>query len=278
MSVNLAAKANPLFLTRNYVDSSCVIAALNNSQAYVPRGYDMTEETVYTSVGSSDSIYEEYAVQFYEGSVLARRTVDFIAILGTNLKNFVVEWRLNDTGSSWATLAGLDYGVGVQDFALGSLLIQLAAPVDMDQIRLGMYRVRTGTEKYFQNFFVGQTAFQPARGLSSYQPAEDESNRRTTQLANGLKSESATLRSDGAYIVRAAHMGFRGVSAADRLQFRTLRRQLRALTVFPFPGDDPTVAYMGRFQPGSFRDPYLVMGAPEAGYAVDFAIEETRGG
>lgn len=280
---SVSAGAPPIFASRNWLNGDCVVTVTQDgnatgADAFKHRAYDMVTGTHYTSVGSDDTKAEEYSVLFKDGSAETPRSVRVIALLGINLKNFVVEYKVG--AADWAAFSGLEYnaGIGGQNFSGTDKVVVLETAVQPDQVRVRMFTTQLpDQEKVVTNLLFADLIFQPANGFLHYEPLDDDSNRRTLGLINGFKSESIMLRSDNDYEIRACAVSIRAESD-DRTEFRALKRRRSAVTFIPFPYDEPGLVYTGRVRPGSYREPYFKPPVRSAGYRVSFEFEELFGG
>lgn len=279
---DVAAGAKPVFLSKNYINGDSDTAGgitVTTGTPYRHRAYDMTRTSKYTSAGSNDdTLIEIYTCRFYEGSGAIRRTFNFLALLGMNLKNFIVEYLDPVDGVTWQTVPGTDYRVGTADYAAEDLILSLT-DIDSDAVRIRMFRTRptANQEKELGDFIVAALRFQPAVGFAMYRP-EYPQNVKSMRLASGKTVSTAVYRSDGSFTFWRAHLLWRGISDAQRDEFYELYESPEPLIVLLEPGDRPSEARLCRIAPSSYSDEYIQIGRRACGWNVEFDLEEIGGG
>lgn len=278
MALNIAAGAPPAFLSKNYLNRDAYDQSgieVSTGDAFKHRAFDMTRSSKWVSVASSDAVTETYNARMYEGALQVSRTVDVIALLGINLKNFLVEYSNND-GASWTTVPGLDYQVGVADFSGTDKIAALASSITFNRLRVSMYRTQTANqEKELGELIVAALTYQPTAGMSTFRPEPDE-NVKTVVLADGTIDYTHIYRSDDSFEMQRFQVAFAAVSQTVRDALRAIKRDINPFLFWPEPGDDVPEVYLCRIAPDSFRAAYLSL-RRAAGYNISMTVEEVGG-
>jgi len=270
----ITAGAAPIFLTKNYLNRDAVVA-VSTGDAFKHRAYDMTRTSKWVSLGSDDSTTETYDARLFEGSAQSTRAVDFVALLGINLKNFKLEYSSND-GSTWATL-GTDYSVGVNNFTGEDHIITLVTAVDINRIKLTAYKTQTADQdKEVGELLVCALRLQPTSGLFRYKKSFRD-NVKSIQMADGTLDYTYVFRSDDSFEIYGASVEWRGISQAQRDLMRAIKASPEPFVWYPEPGDVKADAFLCRIVPDSYDEEY-VSKYRGAGYAISFSVEEIGGG
>jgi len=276
--LNIAANAPPIWLTKNFFNRFSAENSgitVSTGEAFKERPIDFVRETKWTSVGSSDGSPETYAGKLFESTAQTVRSVDFIALLGINLKNFIFQYS-DDNGATFTTLPELNFPATspVADFSGTDKLVTLASPVDIDlfQIIATDVQAGTGTEKEISEIILATANFQPSKGFVKYEKAYEDQVK-TVKLADGSIDSTNLFRGDAGFDFYRSSMSFMGVSQAQRELFLARKRDTDPFVIFPEPGNVPADAFFCRFRPSSFKEKYISMHRA-AGYEIKFDLEE----
>lgn len=277
MTANLAALAPPLFLSRNYIngdadDQGAITCSSGNSFRH--RIYDMDRGSYWSSLGSDDATVESITAGLYQGSVQADRTIDFIALMGINLKRFKLEYSADD-GANYSVVPGADYSAA--DFSSDNLILSLSSPITANKIRLIMYSTQTANaEKQVSDMIAALLTIQTTDTFSDYDPLETP-NIKDVKMADGTIDFGVVRRSDDSFVMFSAQVEWEFMSLADKESLRAIYKSGQPFLFMPEPGDSPDEIYLCRFKPGSFKTPYTIK-YRGAGFSVKATIEEVGGG
>lgn len=276
--LTLTAGAHPAFLSKNYVNRDAVAAGdlvVSTGDAVKHRLHDMNFSGQWTSAGSDDSTNETITVGLYQGSGQISRTIDFIALMNVNLKNFLLQYS-NDNGLTWATVTGFDYQVGVADFAGTDHIVALAASITANKLRLTMYRTQTANaEKLVGGFVAALATMQTNTAMAKYEPSREEM-RRDVRMADGSLSYGVQYRADDSFEFYECKVGWRFVGDSETTSFLGVKNTVEPVLFYPEPGDVVRGLYLGRVRPRTFKYPYSGT-YKGAGRDVEFEFEEVGG-
>ncbi len=94
--------AEPKFFDKNFIDKAAILTA-STGQPTVDRVRDRDKELQHASVGSDDATVETLKAEFKSGGVDILRNIDFLAVLGHNLKDFKFQ---HDIGAGFVDTPG----------------------------------------------------------------------------------------------------------------------------------------------------------------------------
>lgn len=269
--ISTAAKAPPLFLTRNYLDRDSVVY-VRSGDAFKERAFDFVPSSKYYSVGSNDGIQEQYDFQIFRGSTADTPELDFFAVLGHNLLTANLYYSTNG-GASWVN-TGMTFGAGTAPiYTLRSLGVSSVSP---NRVALFMDTTQTANaEKYFATLVAAKVILQPSRGFREYRREYDD-NVRSVVLAGGDVDTTHVYRDGQSSEHARFFVSFAGVSESERQSFLSLKRLNSNFLFMPEPGDVPGDVYNVRMEPGSYRESYLSRWKG-AGWAIEFELRELGG-
>lgn len=280
MPISLAARANPIFLSKNFVNRGAEDAGdltvlqdggATASSAFLKRLFDMTRASFWTSLGSDDTKTEEITIGLYEGVGKIQRDFNFVALLNFNALRFKVESRVG--AGAFSIIPGFDF-TGT-DFTGTDLVIPLAVDVTADQIRITITTTQTpNAEKIIGEVIVAKDKFQTAVGLATYDRSDDEVTK-VLEMADGSKDFTMIFRSDASFEFFNASVAFTNVLVAELANFRALKADPEAFLFYPEPGDVVADIFLCRIMPGSWRQSYLSM--TKGSYVLAFEVEEIGG-
>lgn len=273
--INQAVRAEPIFLSNNFLNRDAVIA-VTLGDSIKERAFDMTRSSKWVSIGSVASQEETYDARLFLGSGQFIRSVDFIALLGINLRRFIVEYS-SDDGVNWFTFDPPNGDKTGADFTEEDLILSIASPVDVNRIRIRATETQagTGTDKAIGDIVVAKVTLQPARGLGTYEK-NPEDNIKTVIMADKSIDYAALQRSDDSFEFYRATISFLGVTQAQRDLIRAIKTDIGPFLFVPEPGDIPGDMFICRIAPSSYRERY--MDKSKIHYMINFDIEEIGGG
>ena len=276
MSVNLAALAPSIFLSKNYVNGDANDAGAfqaSSGDSYKHRVYDMDRDSYWVSVGSSDAVEESLVIGLYEGSYQTSRTIDFVALMGINLKRFLLEYS-NDDGATWTTVPGADYSAA--DYAADNLILSLASSITANKLRLTMYSTQTANEeKQVAEIIAALVSVQTAYTFSEYDP-DLTPTIKEVRMADGSIDYGVVRRSDSSFHFYSADVKWEFMSSANKESLFTIAKSAEPFLWYPEPGDNPDEIYLCRFKPGSLKARYSIK-YRAVGYTVSAVIQEVGG-
>lgn len=277
--ITLTGDAKPAFLSKNYINRDSVAAAalvVSTGDLLKHRLYANDFTAQWSSAASDDTITETITIGLYQGALQADRSIDFIALMNINLKNFLLEYSANN-GATYTTVTGGDYQVATGNYASTNLILSLAAPITANKLRLSMYRTTVANaEKLVGGFVAALGTFQTDRGMTAYEPERRE-NRRDVRMSDGSLSYGVQYRSDNSIQFYDAKAGWRFVTTAERVKFYTEKNRIEPFLWYPEPADAPLDLFLARIKPRTFKDPYSST-YKGAGYDISFELEEVGGG
>lgn len=276
MSLDFTTGASPIFLSRNFltIDSENANDLIATSgQAYVHRLYDMDPANTYwTSVGSSDVVTEVITLGFYLGATNVSVVLDTIAVLNTNLKNFLMEYS-NDGGATYTTVSGWDYTSSPN--AATDIANQLGASITANKIRITMTTTLVANaEKQIGLLIFALASFQ-AKAMLTYTPAR-KTTKKEVIMADGTKDFSYIEWTDVTYELYQAKVKWQNLSASDRANLRTIATQTAAFIWWPEPGDLIEEVYLATMISGSYVESYSSE-YKGSGRDVEMGIESVGG-
>lgn len=276
--ITLTADSKPAFLSKNYLGRDSHNAGdlvVSSSDSLKNRLYDMDPTGQWQSSGSNDATSEIITAGLYEGEAQASRSIDFIALMNINLKNFLLEYSANN-GSSYATITGFDYQIGTADYASSNIITSLVSPISANKLKLTMYRTQTANqEKKIGLVVFALGTHQTTTHLSAYAPTRPNTTKEA-RMADGSISYMHVYRSDNSFELYRASVGWRFVSESDRTTFRSIKNSAAPFLWYPEPGDQVRDIFLCRIVPGSFNDPFATT-YKGAGYDISMALEEIGG-
>ena len=275
--IAVTSGAAPAFISKNYINRDCKNAGgivVSTGDTLKHRLYDGDPTGAWNSVGSSDATTETITVALYQGALQVSRSIDFMAFLNVNIKNFLLEYS-NDDGATYTTVIGGDYTSA--SLAAADLLLPLATPITANKIRLTMTTTQTANaEKSIGQWIAALGTFQTAKNMTAYEPTWEEGENRV-EMGNRTKAYSYTLRSDNSFELYSAAVGWRFVASAERDSFRSVKNTADPFLWMPFPGDQTRAVYLCKMLKGTFKDPFSTTYIG-AGYDISFELEEVGGG
>lgn len=275
--ITLTAGSPPAFLSKNYVNRD----SKNNSGLTVTsndsikdRLYDMTHASLYASAGSSDGNEQIITCIFYEGSSVASRPFDFIALLNNNYKNFIVEYKETEV-SEWATVhASLDFTES--DNSNTDLVISLASTITATSVRIRCNNtIDADEEKQLGVFIVALGTFQTANSMSKFIPKPTE-NVKALKMLDGTYDESAIYRDTASFTMYSWAVMWRFVGDSERNNFNVVRTGIDPFLFYPEPGEQVEEIYLSRMKRGTFKEPYSITNKG-AGRNISFTAFEVGG-
>lgn len=267
MTASLVANAAPLFLTKNYLNGFAIVAVTTGDD-FKHRAFDMTRGSAWTTQGFSAPTPQTYNARLFEGSAQALRSINFAAILNTNIKRFKLEYSATD-GAPWTIFNGMDFTGS--DFSGTDKLVSLAANVDANRILLTVTQIQSGSEVSVGDIVLGNLRLQPATGFTSYRKRYRD-NVKTIKMADGSLDYTYIRRSDSSHEFYSATVEFK-MSQAQRDLIREIKVSQEPFVFVPEPGDVPGDMFLCRIAPNTYKESYLSL-HKGAGYLISFKVEE----
>jgi len=274
-AVNLATLAPPIILSENYLNGFSYEAGdliATDGQDFIYRLYDGVPESLYATLESDDTKVETINGGLYiEGSKVVR-SADFLALRGMNLKSYTFELLLDSS---------VVYSYVKTNETLADRLISIASPVDCNEWRLTMNTVRgdggspSVEQKQIGCIDIALVSGQLSRGYAAPPTANPLQNVISARLASGNVRSSFRDRADEGHEHYRASVEFAYMSDADRA-ILTAARKAASLLFVPWPGDHQSEIYLGRMEPGSYRERRTDT-RKELGWSISFDFEETGG-
>lgn len=270
--MNLALGANPIFLTKNYVNRDVVLAGgvltASSMQALVERVTDMDPYATWNSGGSDDTVTETIDIALYEGITQTLRTdIALLALLNINFKSFTIQLSDDNGGSFHTTYT-------VTDHAAENYVLDLSAGVkSANFIRITATTTQTADEEKVLGTVV-------AAGLVRQMTADPMhpmtrtamENVKVVTMADGSQNVSYIKRSAASFEFYGASLKFEYVTDAELLAMRALRREYPTFLFYPEPYEKPGEIYLCRF-----NGPFKVQNSDYykgAGYDLSFEVRE----
>lgn len=245
--MNLALGANPIFLTKNYVNRDVVLAGgvltASSMQALVERVTDMDPYATWNSGGSDDTVTETIDIALYEGITQTLRTdIALLALLNINFKSFTIQLSDDNGGSFHTTYT-------VTDHAAENYVLDLSAGVkSADFIRITATTTQTANEEKVLGTVV-------AAGLIRQMTADPvhpmtrapRQNVRALTMADGSENISYIKRSAASFEFYGATFKFAYVTDAELLAIKAMSREYPTFLFYPEPYEKPGEIFLCRF-------------------------------
>jgi hypothetical protein len=270
--MNLALGANPIFLTKNYINRDVVLAGgvltASSMQALAERVVDMDPYATWNSGGSDDTVTETLDIALYEGITQVLRTdIALLALLNINFKSFTIQLS-DDNGSSFHTV------YTVADHAAPQYVLDLSAGVkSANFIRVTATTTQTANEEKVLGTVV-------AAGLIRQMTADPvhpmarapRNNVRVLTMADGSENISYIKRSAASAEFYGGAFKFSYVTDAELTEMKALCREYPTFLFYPEPYEKPGEIYLCRFvAPPRVQNSDYYKGA---GYDLSFDVRE----
>lgn len=275
MEVSLAAGANPIFLSGNFLTRHADQAGdlvCSGGTALRHRLYDMDPAAPWASDNASDVIDETVTAGLWEPGFRASKDVDFLAVLGSNVRAFDADFS-NDNGLSYPGANQKVYTNLTTTYKVASFATQIAA----DKVKLTLHTTQTANvAKQVGTIVVAEAQLQTAVGMSVFQPMPKRVRAREARMHDGSTRRAMIYRSDASYHFNDFAVGFTGLTEAQAEALMAILLGAEPFIFYPFPGERPAQMYLGQAAPGTvLRKPmtkYLAIGE-----TVTFDFEEIGG-
>lgn len=276
MPLDLAAGAPPIVLSRNYIgiaseDASDLVAS--TGQTLIHRIYGMDPTAKWSSSGSDDTITETITVGLYKGSVLTSRSIDFLAFLNINWKNFDVYYS-NDNGATYTLVPSTDYGVGVANYASADLIINPTA-FAANKLRIRIYKTQTANQDKTIGVCVAALSTFSAQRMAEYRPTR-KAMRKDLTLADGTVDYTYIYWSDNSYELYGAEAGWVNLTSAQRTSLRDMATQVDPFLWYPEPGDLNREIHQCVVVPETFEEEYSTT-YKGGGWDIRLEVQEVGG-
>ena len=259
------AGPEPKFFDKNFVDEAATKTA-STGQATVDRIFDRDNELKWQSAGSNDTIQESIQVDFKSGGIALPRKVDFLAVLGHNLKSFKFQ---HDPGTGFIDTPGAAATAETQDFTLFPITEVAADGIKllMDTTQTANQEKKVGEVLALKRLFEAPTdeAFDRL-GIERRPVAKI-----TRMLDDGVIVNQ--LRWAGNRVDRyAASLGFRRLAKSNLDSILAVVRK-GVFTIQPEPDERPDEFFLVTALPGGWRQSYTSR-FKQVGFNLDIRVEE----
>jgi len=219
----LTIGANPIFLTKNYVNRDVVLAGgvltASSMQALAERVVDMDPYATWNSGGSNDTVTETLDIALYEGITQTLRSdIALIALLNINFKSFTIQLS-DDNGSSFHTT------YTVANHAAAQYVLDLSSGLkSANFIRVTATTTQTANEEKMLGTVVvagllRQMTADPVHPMTRANTA----NVKAITMADGSQDITYIKRSAASYEFFGMKLKFEYVTDAELLDLRALR-------------------------------------------------------
>lgn len=248
-AITLTAEAQPVFASRNWINQDTVdygTFTADEMQALLERVIDGDRFSYWQGSSVSDLVTVTFQFDFQDRTAQTRRTFDLFILQNINWKNFLVEYRNPDT-LAWATVPGLDFQAGTADNDETDLIVNIAAGVTADAIRIfATTTIDADEAKKLGNIIVCQSAIQLGSGFLNYKVKNRESLREQ-ELGDKTISREMVRHSAASYDFYGSSFDCPFTSKAEKATLRTIKREGYPFILIPEPGESPEEAYLCEF-------------------------------
>lgn len=272
-----ALGAPPAFLSKPFITTDSLKAGgivVSSGDAFKHRAFDMSPRTQATSQGQAAAGDPwTYQAKVYDGTTVAPKLTDCVALLNINFKRFKVEYRLN--GGAWTIFPGMDY-TGV-DFASDHLVVAVdpAAAVDADEWLVTATNTQGGNvEKAMGYFLPCVQKFQASTGTSDLNMKPEE-NVVTVELFDKSIDETLVLHNDADFDFMRTPLLFLGIPDTEEPSYANLRGDF--FLFVPQPYKYPLQWYLCRVAPNTYNAQPLSMDRDSRLMRVGFSVQEVGG-
>lgn len=274
-ALDLTVKAPPVFLSANkltrYADQNSDLV-LSSGLTLRHRLYDMDPAGAWAGENANDAVDETAEFGLWKPGAQMSQDVDFLAVLGHNLKAF--DWDLSDddgvtypgANQQASTLQTADYKIN-----------SLAAVIPADKVKLTMHTTQTASQyKQVGALVVAEALLQMSTGMSLFKKQPPRVKARTATMHDGSIRSSYIYRSDASLAFRNFAVGFKGLPEAEADALEAILLGADPFIFYPEPGNRPANMYQGRVVPGTYTRDYVAL-SRSGGELVTFDFEETGG-
>lgn len=274
---DIAAGAFPIFASRNYLNNETETYGTfttTEMSSILNRIFDGDPNSYWQGSSSSDSTTVTITFTFNNKSAIVSRTIDMIAFLNINWKNFTVKSSSN--GVTYALITGLDYSA--TDYADDDLIVNVTAGIATKYIQIAITttQVADAKKKLGQAFFTLGT-FQATEGYADYQRVlKERGNLRVQIMADGRQRQERLKYSGASSKFIESTFDLVNLTEAQLVLLRTMERDNLPITFFSQPGDvkrDVQHSWISADMPDAYENPLRT-----AGYRVTVKLTEVGGG
>jgi hypothetical protein len=273
--LTLTGAAKPIFLSGNFLTRYAAQASdlvVSSGTSLSHRLYDMDPAGQWAGETASDAADETIEAGLWLPGLQSLQDVDFLAVLGHNLKAFDIELS-DDNGASYPPANKQTYTLQAANYTITSL----AAAIEADKFKITAHTTQTANQlKLIGSIVLAEALLQMPVGMSLFQPHPLRVKTRSARMYNNSTRRSFIDRSDASFGFHDFSVGFRCLTKAqaDALEAVLLRRD--PIIFYPEPGTKPANMYQGQVVPGTYtREP--TAGNASLGETVAFDFEETDG-
>jgi hypothetical protein len=274
MLLNTDPKAPPAFLSPNRLTRHADRAGditLTSGVDLRHRLYDMDPAALWQGEHNDDSFDETIAFGLWLSGFQSSYDIDFLAVLGHNLKAF--DWDLsNDNGG---TYPGANRQAK-EDLTESDTIVSLANAIALDKALLTMHTTRTANDyKQVGALVVASVTLQAAIGMSLFKPHPLRVKDNSARMYDNSARVGYVYRSDASIAFRDFSVGFSGLSESEADDIEAAAGGPDTYIFYPRPGDRKGKMYYGRTVPNTFYRGYDNLSAGTE--AVTFEFEEVGG-
>jgi hypothetical protein len=245
---NLATEAFPILASKNYVNQDAIdygTFTADEMAAILSRVIDGDPLSYWQGSTADDTVTVTLTFSLMEGSALIARSPDLIVLQNMNWKNFVGQWSAD--GSTWSTIASLNYASGTADNAETDLLVNPSDIIGAKYIRFSVTKTITaGQKKKIGGIIVCLGTIQLSGGFLDYKVKFRESVREL-ELGDKTISREYVMRSAASYDFWGAQFDCPVVTKTELDTLRTIKAAGDPFILIPEPGDVKRDAYLCHF-------------------------------
>lgn len=255
----------PRFFTRNYIDLESIIASEVGAEATHPRLFDRDRELQYVGIQTTDLPQVNIIVRFQSAGLDIARTIDAVAILNHNLKDYTVEYSTD--GVSYTVAATIAGDTSTDRYitfgAVSAKYVRLATTA----VQVSGQKRKIGELLVMEKLFEFGTDKGPA--AIAFAPVPVGTFTRTADLGIIVNQ----FRWAGNRVERfKARLGFTLLDKADYDSLRSLVRRGQ-ITLQLEPVERPEEFFRGTITPASAPSAYTSL-FKDNGYNLELEFEE----
>jgi hypothetical protein len=276
MSLVLTAGAPPIFLGPNRINRFTDLGSdlvCSNGNVLRHRLYDMEPRALWDSLDSSEGSQISIVAGLWLPDAQAAFDIDFVAVLGHNLKTFSVALSA-DNGADGYSAWSASLSNQTNDYLLQSITATTANKLRL----LATYVQAPGTteQKQVGTIIAAEAQFQAPHQPSVFKRLPWRVNERAVELYNGSRRVDYVDRSDASFHFQDFSLGWMGLTDSEADAFEDLYLTRKEFILGPAPGDRPGEWFNSRIVSGTFTRDYVTL-SRSGGWMVSFDTEEVGG-
>lgn len=273
-AVILTADALPIFASRNWLSQDTIdygTFTVDEMSTVLTRVIDGDRFSYWAGSSEDDTVTITMQFTFQDRSAQIARTFDLVVLQNINWKNFLVEYRNPSTGA-WATVTGLDYQAGVANNAVTDLIVNIAAGIEADAIRIFITKTMTANQKKkCGGVIFCQSVLQLSNGFLNYRVKNRESVLRM-ELGDKTVRREYLRWSAASYEFYGASFECPFASETELESLQTIKREGHNFILMLEPGHRPKETYLVAFD-GPWGHGYESP-VRSIGYAIPMKVEQ----